>query len=231
MREILEEAAASGPIAWLCGHIWRISFRTTLRSLFSWDVWNKEETHKNKAPNILWKRYKQKVKILYLCPERGSEKFLYIWDMKWEHLGRIKQIWYLLPMRAAKVQASLRICAVSPGPRLLTHTSNESRETFRQKARSLAPLNGWACAVKICHDGMLEDTYLLAVPHVTIIWLPLKICKHFTVFLTFYVSTFITVHVIKSFWNLWLHFVNAQRVLEKIPLSSRTYECLMLQDE
>ena len=29
---------------------------------------------------------------------------------------------------------------------------------FRQKARSLAPLNGWACAVKICHDGMLEDT-------------------------------------------------------------------------
>ena len=32
------------------------------------------------------------------------------------------------------------------------------RGTFRQKARSLAPLNGWACAVKICHDGMLEDT-------------------------------------------------------------------------
>ena len=28
----------------------------------------------------------------------------------------------------------------------------------RQKARSMAPLNGWACAVKICHDGMLEDT-------------------------------------------------------------------------
>ena len=43
-------------------------------------------------------------------------------------------------------------------PPLLAHTSNESRGTFRQKARSLAPLNGWACAVKICHDGMLEDT-------------------------------------------------------------------------
>ena len=39
-------------------------------------------------------------------------------------------------------------------PPLLTHTSSESRGTFRQKA----PLNGWACAVKICHDGMLEDT-------------------------------------------------------------------------
>ena len=61
-------------------------------------------------------------------------------------------------MRAAKVQASLRIRAVSPEPPLLAHTSSESRGTFRQKARSLAPLNGWACAVEICHDGMLEDT-------------------------------------------------------------------------
>ena len=61
-------------------------------------------------------------------------------------------------MRAAKVQASLRIRAVSPEPSLLAHISSESRGTFRQKARSLAPLNGWACAVKICHDRMLEDT-------------------------------------------------------------------------
>ena len=73
-------------------------------------------------------------------------------------VGRAKRIWYLSPMRAAKVQASLRIRAVSPEPSLLAHTSIESRGTFRQKARSLAPLNGWACAVKICHDGMLEDT-------------------------------------------------------------------------
>ena len=73
-------------------------------------------------------------------------------------MGRAKRIRYLSPMRAAKVQASLRIRAVSPEPSLLAHTSNESRGTFRQKARSLAPLNGWACAVKVCHDGMLEDT-------------------------------------------------------------------------
>ena len=73
-------------------------------------------------------------------------------------MGCVKRIWYLSPMRAAKVQVSLRIRAVSPEPPLLAHTSNESRGTFRQKARSLAPLNGWACAVKICHDGMLEDT-------------------------------------------------------------------------
>ena len=71
-------------------------------------------------------------------------------------------------MRAAKVQASLRIRAVSPEPPLLAHTSSESRGTFRQKARSLAPLNGWACAVKICHDGMLEDTNSLDAPHQTL---------------------------------------------------------------
>ena len=64
-------------------------------------------------------------------------------------------------MRAAKVQASLHIRAVSPEPPLLAHTSSESSGTFRQKARSQAPLNGWACAVKVCHDGMLEDTNLL----------------------------------------------------------------------
>ena len=70
-------------------------------------------------------------------------------------LGRVKRIWYLSPMRAAKVQASLRIRAISPEPPLLAHTSSESRG---QKARSLAPLNGWACAVKVFHGGMLEDT-------------------------------------------------------------------------
>ena len=69
-------------------------------------------------------------------------------------------------MRAAKVQASLRIRAVSPEPSLLAHTSSESRGTFRQKTRSLAPLNGWACAVKICHDGMLEDTNSLDGAHI-----------------------------------------------------------------
>ena len=84
------------------------------------------------------------VEVYLICPIMGNP-----------HLGRVKRIWYISPMRAAKVQASLRICAVSPEPPLLTHTSSESRGTFRRKARSLAPLNGWACAVKICHDGML----------------------------------------------------------------------------
>ena len=56
------------------------------------------------------------------------------------------------------------------GPRqanliLIAYASSESRGTFRQKARSLAPLNGWACAVKICHDGMLEDTNSLDGAH------------------------------------------------------------------
>ena len=82
------------------------------------------------------------------------------------YMDRVKRIWYLSLMRAAKVQASLRIRAVSPEPPLLAHTSSESGGTFRQKARSLAPLNGWACAVKICHDGMLEDTNSLDGAHI-----------------------------------------------------------------
>ena len=91
---------------------------------------------------------------MMICRERGKDD-----------LDRVKRIWYLSPMRAAKVQASLRIRAVSPEPSLLAHTSSESRGTFRQKARSLTSLNGWACAVKICHDGMLEDTNSLDGAH------------------------------------------------------------------
>ena len=48
-------------------------------------------------------------------------------------MDRVKRIQYLSPMRAAKVQASLRIRAVSPEPSLLAHTSSESRGTFRLK--------------------------------------------------------------------------------------------------
>ena len=94
-----------------------------------------------------------------------SDQGLYCLAFCLHHLGRVKRIWYLSPMRAAKVQASLRIRAVSPEPPLLAHTSSESRGTFRQKSRSLAPLNGRACAVKICNDGMLEDTNSLDAVH------------------------------------------------------------------
>ena len=43
------------------------------------------------------------------------------------NMDRVKRIWYLSPMRAAKVQAILRTHAVSPEPSLLAHTSSESR--------------------------------------------------------------------------------------------------------
>ena len=99
-------------------------------------------------------------------------------------MDRVKRIWYLSPMRAAKVQASLRIRAVSPELSLLAHTSSESRGTFRQKARSLASLNGWACAVKICHDGMLEDTNSLDGAQMTSMKIILKLLS--TAFTTFY---------------------------------------------
>ena len=98
-------------------------------------------------------------------PSVQTDMFRGTWQM-----DRVKRIWYLSPMRAAKVQASLRIRAVSPEPPLLAHTSSESRGTFRQKARSLAPLNGWAGAVKICHDGMLEDTNSLDGAQLLLQW-------------------------------------------------------------
>ena len=96
-----------------------------------------------------------------------------------EQLGRAKRIWYLSPMRAAKVQASLRIRAVSPEPSLLAYTSSESRGTFRQKASSLAPLNGWACAVEICHDGMLEDTNSLVAAQLIVVTVMIAVFKRF----------------------------------------------------
>ena len=83
-------------------------------------------------------------------------------------MDRVKRIWYLSPVRTAKVQASLRNRAVSSEPPLLADTSSESRGTFRQKARSLAPLNGWAYAVKMCHDGMLDDTNSLDGAHIVL---------------------------------------------------------------
>ena len=92
-------------------------------------------------------------------------------------LDRVKWIWYLSPMRAAKVQASLRIRAVSPEPPLLAHTSSVSRGTFWQKTRFLAALNGWACAIKIYHDGMLEDTNSLDATHLLYSVIRISICE------------------------------------------------------
>ena len=118
----------------------------TCGTLWSKFIYYKEVSHKNIYISSFWH---QRAKI----------------HPKWTHLDRDKRIWYLSPMRAAKVQASLRIRAVSPEPPLLANTGSESRGTFRQKARSLAPLNGWACAVEICHDGMREDTNSLDGAH------------------------------------------------------------------
>ena len=107
-----------------------------------------------------------------------GDRLMYVLCMQmllyYNQMDLVKRIWYLSPMRAAKVQASLRIRAVSPEPSLLAHTSSESRGTFTQKARSLAPLIGWACAVKICHDGMVEDTNSLDGAQIVLV--PYKNC-------------------------------------------------------
>ena len=133
-------------------------------------------------------------------------------------MGHVKRIWYLLPMWAAMVQASLHICAVSPEPSLLAHTSSESRGTFRQKARSLVLLNGWACAVKICHDGMLEDTNSLDSAHMIMI-----VCQ-------FYMSHSMTK---PTKWHVhpWIHvcvFVKFKKILYLIYYGVPSWEYLVM---
>ena len=74
-------------------------------------------------------------------------------------------------MRAAKVKASLRVQAVLPS---LARTS--AARSYKQwvkgnlqtESQILAPLNGWAWAVKIFHDGMLEDTNSLDAAHILV---------------------------------------------------------------
>ena len=118
-------------------------------------------------------------------------------------MDRVKRIWYLSPMRAAKVQASLRIRAVSPEPSLLAHTSSESRGTIRQKARSLVPLNGWACAVKICHYRMLEDTNSLDGAH--IYYVPIFL-KYFILFATTKILKHLNMTYRRFCMCMFLHF-------------------------
>ena len=76
----------------------------------------------------------QVINMLKICLKRKGLGY---------QLDRVKLIWYLLPMRAAKVQASLRIHAVSPESPLLAHTSSESRGTFRQKAAQIPGPSEW----------------------------------------------------------------------------------------
>ena len=48
-------------------------------------------------------------------------------------MDRVKRIWYLSPMRAAKVQASLRIRTVSPEPSLsLTQAVSQEEPSDRK---------------------------------------------------------------------------------------------------
>ena len=86
------------------------------------------------------------------------------------YLSRVKRLWYFSPMRAAKVQASLRIRTVSPEPPLLAHTSSESRGTFRQKAISIAPLNGWDAQLKFvmteCSKTQIRLTHHICNVHI-----------------------------------------------------------------
>ena len=146
-------------------------------------------------------------------------------------MGRVKRLWYLSPMGAAKVQASLRIRAVSPEPPLLAHKSSESRGTFRQKAISLAPLNVWTCAVKICHDGMLEDTNSLDGVQLSSFLIMLEIQLLFK-------KLYFTTLLIRNSVEQWLQLIYSRTLktphLVSVKLKkTQSYEfyCIILTDQ
>ena len=56
------------------------------------------------------------------------------------------RLWYLSHRRPVKVQASLRIRAVSPEPSLFAYIKYGSIRRVRPKIRHLAPLDGCTCA-------------------------------------------------------------------------------------
>ena len=49
-----------------------------------------------------------------------------------DYMDCVKRIWYLSPMWAAKVQASLGICAVSPEPPLLAQAVSQEEPQDRK---------------------------------------------------------------------------------------------------
>ena len=105
----------------------------------------------------------------------NEQEITYISSTSWQvsdtcTLSNGKKISSTIIWAASSEFGTYRLCEQRrfrwpPEPPLLAHTSSESRGTFRQEARSLAALNGWAWVVKIRHDGMLEDTNSLDAAH------------------------------------------------------------------
>ena len=130
-----------------------------------------------------WSDRSKFTKPFYICKNVISGiviPFIWVWNIKlfWKKIlhGAIQHLGIHGPRQANLVLIAYASSegsgepahprSLPPEPSLLAHTNSESRGTFRQKARSLAPLNGWACTVKICHDGMLEDTNSLDGAHI-----------------------------------------------------------------
>ena len=81
------------------------------------------------------------------CPNIEGISILLSFRLLLIHMDLVKRIWYLSPMRAAKVQASLHIAQ----SRQNLHCSliqAVSQEEPSDRKPDPWPLNGWACAVK-----------------------------------------------------------------------------------
>ena len=90
----------------------------------------------------------------------------------WTFVRNSEQDWKLLVLLNGPRQANLVLIAYASSEgsgepahlRSLARTSAARsykqwvKRNLQTESRSVASLNGWACAVKIYHDGMLEDT-------------------------------------------------------------------------
>ena len=79
------------------------------------------------------------------------------------YMDHVKRIWYLSPMRAAKVQASLRIRAVSPEPSLLLIPAVSQEEPSDRKPD---PWPLWMAGHAQLKFVMTEDTNSLDGAHI-----------------------------------------------------------------
>ena len=93
------------------------------------------------------------VRLAFLCRLASWADCIHSWPLPFHlfyYMDRVKRIWYLSRSLAR------------------TFAARSYKQWVKRKLQteSQIPLNGWTCAVKICHDGMLEDTNSLDGAHI-----------------------------------------------------------------
>ena len=122
--------------------------------------------------SLIYYRLKNKLQSIALhrksISTNNTNTLACMWKTKWapssEFVSSSIPSWQSLTAHAQPFRGArdLAFCLKVLLDSLLLWASSEgSGETAR-----MAPLDGWACAIKICNDGMLEDTNSLDAAHI-----------------------------------------------------------------